>query len=165
MKVIKLIRRKLTTKTKYTLVDDADYDWLSKFTWYENYKSKASYAVTSVGGKLIPMHQMLMPNPPTGLTPDHKDRDGLNNQRENLRWATDSQQNINRRTYANNTSGYRGVSFDKKRKLWQAYIREDGVMKGLGRFRTRDMAARAFNEAAKRLYGEFAVLNEIPAIN
>jgi hypothetical protein len=92
---------------------------------------------------------------------DHKDRNGLNNQRSNLRIATDSQSNSNQGKRKNNTSGYTGVTEDKRRNKWVANIRVKGKQSFLGIFTNKKDAARAYNEAAIKCRGPFAVLNKI----
>lgn len=167
MKQIELTQRSgYFKKAKYTLVDDADYEWLNQFNWclFKNIAHKIFYAEAWIGDKQIKMHQLLMPNPPKGLTPDHKDGDGLNNQRENLRWATVSQQGQNRKLGSNNSSGFKGVSWSKRSKKWRVNIMHEGTPIHLGLFYSKIEAAKAYNEAAIKYFGEFAKINEIPPI-
>lgn len=100
------------------------------------------------------MHQQIMGFP--GCEVDHRDRDGLNNQRGNLRKATDREQVINRLMKPGNT-GFRGVK--KKVHLFEARISDYGKYICLGHFKTAKEAAKAYDLAAKQIHGEFAVLN------
>jgi hypothetical protein len=93
---------------------------------------------------------------------DHRDQDGLNNRRTNLRVATQSQNLSNRGPQKNNTSGYKGVSLCKATGRWQAIIQYGRKKKRLGRFDTPEQAALAYDKAAVALMGEFAVLNIRP---
>lgn len=93
---------------------------------------------------------------------DHIDTNPLNNMRENLRLATRVQNGQNREMQRNNTSGYKGVSWDKYNRRWMAQIRANGVSMSLGSFKDPLKAARAYNEAALKYHGEFARLNVIP---
>jgi hypothetical protein len=62
----------------------------------------------------------------------------------------------------NNTSGFKGVTWDKSRSKWKAHIHIERKIKNLGRFDSPEEAAIAYNEAALKYFGEFAFLNTIP---
>lgn len=87
---------------------------------------------------------------------DHIDNDGWNNRWENLRKATHSQNAKNLRLKSNNTSGFPGVSYDKRRERYRARITVDWKEKWLGYFETLDDAVKAYRKAAVRYHGEFA---------
>lgn len=116
MKEIKL------TRGYVTVVDDEDYEWLSKYKWHVMTNGEHSYAVRQVDKKYIFMHRLILGAEGRDNLVDHKDLDGLNNQRSNLRLATHSQNNSNRRDRGNKSSKYHGVSWHKKDKTWQAQI-------------------------------------------
>lgn len=90
---------------------------------------------------------------------DHRNGDGLDNRRANLRPATVGQNNQNRAAQANNTSGFKGVSWQRSRGQWRASIRADGRVFHLGEYTTPEEAARAYDAAALSLHGAFARLN------
>ena len=92
---------------------------------------------------------------------DHIDGNGLNNQHSNLRIATRSQNLANRGSQENNTSGYKGVCWNKKLQKWIAKICIKGETIHIGCFIDKFEAARAYNIAAGRLFGEYAKLNEL----
>lgn len=151
------------------VVDEADYPLVSRYHWTAIRPVGIWYVKTTIthqGGKQdsVLMHRMIF-----GLTKgdgkqvDHKDHNGLNNARDNLRFATSSQNNRNRRLRVGISSRFRGVCRQKKYppKPWQASIGVDGGRKWfLGYFLTEREAAEAYNVAAKTHHGEFANLNE-----
>jgi hypothetical protein len=141
-------------------VDDADFDLVSQYKWYPIKHRNTFYARTNIGKRAsLLMHVLLV-----GKYRDHKDRNGLNNRRSNLRPATHSQNRANSKLYRNNTSGYRGVSFHAKQDAWHAKIVVEGRRIWLGAYLTAESAARAYNEAAREHFGEFASLNELKEI-
>jgi hypothetical protein len=87
---------------------------------------------------------------------DHEDVDPSNNRIGNLRAATSSQNKMNRRKQSNNSSGVKGVHFNKEKKLWQASICVERNQIHLGYFKSKDDAAAKYKEAAEILHGEFA---------
>lgn len=90
---------------------------------------------------------------------DHINGDPLDNRRANLRPATHAQNRRNNRVYMTNASGYKGVYWHKQRRKWQARIQHNSRLRHLGYFDTPIEAARAYDDAARELYGEFAALN------
>lgn len=137
------------------LVDDEDYEWLAQWKW----RTDGVYAVRTEkrdgAYKIVTMHGEILPLG-AGLEPDHKNRNGLDNQRANLRPAT-RQQNVWNRGFTRRRAGYRGV-YPKGRK-WCAMISVDGVQRRLGGFASAIEAALAYDRAAAELQGDFAVLN------
>lgn len=93
---------------------------------------------------------------------DHRDGNGLNNQRTNLRQATALQNMWNRRKTAAAASRYKGVTWYRPTKRWTAAIRVGGRVRYLGYFRDEQAAARAYDTAAREVHGEFACLNFPP---
>lgn len=149
------------TKGYYAIVDDADYPALSRYKWQASERSRNVYASTDISRKKVYMHRMIM-NPAKGLTIDHRDGNGLNNQRSNLRIATIRQNTINRtRLLPNTKSKYRGVFAITNSKSWRAQIFVKGKTIYLGSFATEEAAALAYNRAAIRHHGDFAILNDL----
>lgn len=154
MKEIKL------TNGMITLIDEEDYEWLMKYNWYYN---PEGYAITRTSSYSLEfMHRMIM-NPPKGLFVDHINHNKLDNRRKNLRICTHAQNKQNQPKRADNTSGYKGVYIsDKYTNRYRAKIRVNGVLENLGTFANIEDAARAYNQAAKFYFGEFACLNDVP---
>ncbi|MGB8227069.1 MAG: HNH endonuclease [Sedimentisphaerales bacterium] len=146
----------LLPKGRYVIVDAKDYEKLIAHKW--GIKSAFAYAVRKEKGKRIYMHNEIM-TPPAGFVVDHKDGNGLNNSRENLRVATKSQNISNRKKKKGCSSRYKGVCRREEKRKWEASIYYKGKHIFLGYFDTEEDAARAYDEAAKRYQGEFAVLN------
>ncbi len=94
-----------------------------------------------------------------GAVADHIDRNPANNQLSNLRPCSLSQNRANAKINSNNTSGYKGVCWCKGRKRWKALIQFNKKPIGLGLFKEKTDAARAYDEAAIRLFGVFACIN------
>jgi hypothetical protein len=145
-------------------IDDADAALVAGYHWGVVRQARNLYALAHTkraDGKWRPikMHRLIRPEIPKI---DHKDGNGLNNTRDNLRAATKSQNAANCRAHRDGSSGFKGVSFRRDRpNPWRARIFENGREKMLGYFATREGAALAYNNAAIRLHGEFARLNAI----
>lgn len=144
------------------IVDNDDYQLLSKHKWTAHVMNGVSYAVrrTKVNGKFtnISMHRVIM-NADESVIIDHKNRDGLDNRRANLRIATKSQNAINSKNRIGTSSKYRGVTYDKINDKWKAYIRVKGKQKTIGRFDSEKEAALARDFSARNHHGEFAKFN------
>lgn len=157
----KIIISSRTYGDKIVLVDDKDYDYLSQFNWSLLKDENTFYASRRCGKKRLKMHREILGISDPNIKIDHKDLNGLNNQRNNLRLATNSQNNRNRRSYKNSSSKYLGVTWRKHSTAWEASIKSDGKNNYLGHFKNEIDAALAYNNAAKKLHGEFANLNNI----
>ncbi len=107
------------------------------------------------------MHRQIMAAP-DHLVVDHIDHNGLNNTRANLRLCTSAQNLCNALPPANASSRYKGVSWEKRRKNWRVVIQFNNKTYHLGHFKNEIEAAKAYDERAKELHGEFACLNFPP---
>lgn len=146
------------TQGAFAVIDNADYDKVKGYTWQLSKNQHRRYATSSVhtpmGKRKILMHHLIL-GVTNAVEIDHKDRDGLNNRRNNLRVATRAQNQANRPQKQNTTSKYRGVTLDRGR--WR--VRISKKKKYLGSFDSEIQAAIAYDVAAKIKYGEFAQLN------
>lgn len=152
------------TQGKVTIVDDDDYEELSKFKWFAKNgfrKIEQFYAVRRVHAdnkyrqETVVMHRFILGAAP-GVLVDHIDGNGLNNTRANLRLCNAAQNSYNKRSHVGR-SGFKGVFFAKGRYLARITCKEVRIR--LGGHDTAERAARAYDAAAKRLFGEFARLN------
>jgi hypothetical protein len=99
---------------------------------------------------------------PSGKVIDHIDRNCANDRIDNLRVCTQRENTMNQSLSKANTSGYKGITYDKERGNWQASIFLNYKRKFLGRYSTKEDAAIAYNNAASKYYGQFANKNIIP---
>ena len=146
------------TQGKVALVDDEDYERINAYKWYYC----KGYAVRKFGSpprKFVYMHRVIL-DTPDGLETDHVNGDGVDNRKANLRACTRSENQRNLGRTISNTSGFKGVTKSKGSTKWIASIKHFGQQIYLGRFTTPEAAARAYDEAALKLHGEFARTNE-----
>lgn len=144
------------TQGKVAIVDASDYDWLMQFKWHAQKKSDKWYAGRAQGRNIsFLMHREIL-DAPQGWLVDHKDGNGLNNTRNNIRLCTYAQNNFNTASYKGG-SLYKGVH--RFKRGWRAQIRKGGKQYSLGVYSTEEAAARAYDAAAKKMHGEFAYLN------
>lgn len=167
-----IMKRILLTQGKFALVDNEDFKWLNQWKWHARFNKFNWYVARSVyrsvytsrgrkkriNNKCIYMHRLIL-----GLEdndnnePDHKDGNGLNNQRFNLRRCSHQQNTQNKKKRINKTSRYKGVC--KSHKKWCASIRNNNNLIHLGYFRNEVVAAKVYDQKAKELFGEFARTN------
>lgn len=163
MKEIKL------TKGLVALVGDEDFEWLNQYKWHvhtANDKKRCQcYAARSVRQSGKPrqrvqyMHKLILGADETKTLVDHKDGNKLNNQRQNLRIANSYENQHNQVKHCNNTSGYKGVSWNKSSNKWQVSIQINNKNKYIGVFENKIDAAKEYDKNAVLYFGEFANLN------
>lgn len=153
------------------LIDDEDYDLVSAYQWYATTSERGhtQYAITRYGygrggWKTLRMHALVMGTDPEGREIDHRNRDGLDNRRTNLRWATKAQRRWNQGVRRDSQSGFKGVHLLRGR-YWTATIRQFGKQLHLGYFPDAESAARAYDQKARELHGEFAYQNFPPTVS
>lgn len=138
------------------MVDDEDYDYLSQFNWFARRDTNTFYASRNIilaDGKKTStqMHREIL-GTKQGVFVDHKDRNGLNNQKSNLREVTNAQNSQNTGPHVDSKTGIKGVSFERTRNRWRVNIMLNGKNKNIGRFLTLDQAIEARNKADKALH-------------
>lgn len=153
MKEIKL------TNGGSTFVDDEDYERLLPYKWHRHDERGLQYVRVSFSKNkkqtVILMHRLIM-NAPVGVDVDHKDGNGLNNQKGNLRLCTDQQNSMNMKLFCTSTSGHKGVSWNKQFKKWESYIWFHRKKIRLGEYKEKADAIAAREKAEKELYGNWS---------
>lgn len=160
MKEIKL------TQGKVALVDDEDFEYLNQFKWCAVISKNTFYAIRSGSKKRgeeprtnIKMHRAILKLTNPKNICDHKDNNGLNNQKSNLRIATPLQNQMNSTPRKNAISKYKGVTFKKSKNRWEARIMLNGKNINIGTFKDEIECAKAYDKKAKELFKEFAYIN------
>lgn len=159
------------TQGQVAIVDESDYEQLSCFKWYAKWDShtRSYYAARNapnLDGRrgTIRMHRELCGlHAGDSRQVDHANHNTLDNRRSNLRIAEHAENVQNRNRYRNGSSGFKGVSLNRRLAKWVAYINVNKARKHLGYFATPERAAAAYNEAAIKHHGAFALLNSLPA--
>lgn len=147
------------TQGKFAIVDDEDFDLVNRYKWRAYLNHGIWYAKRDVrlpgGGRIVKLLHMFL----TGFAQtDHRNGDGLDNRRVNLREATRSQNNANQRK-TRGSSRFKGTCWHKAKKRWLAGIKVFGRRQNLGYYTDEIDAALAYDAAARHLFGEFAALN------
>jgi hypothetical protein len=155
----------------YEAIIDADDAHLAEgFIWFASVKLKSDGTISSVYAcretsrrngalrKSVFLHRVIAETP-DGFQTDHIDGNGLNNRRANLRLATPAQNQHNQRTSIRNTSGVKGVCWDKRIEKWKAQITINGMRKWLGNYDSIDAAANSYAEASANLHPRFGRLS------
>lgn len=146
------------TQGQVAIIDDGDAELVAPYKWYANKRHGIFYAVASGGpGVLIRMHRLIL-----GLAPgeigDHRDGDGLNNRRSNLRRATPTQNQQNKKINRLARNAFKGI-FEEDPGRWAAKIRVNGRRIRKFGFSSPEEAARAYDQLAREHFGEFARCN------
>jgi len=148
----------VTSSGKTFVFDAEDILIVKKYSWFI---SPGGYVVANIAdGCMIMLHSLLLSNI-KGLWVDHISRNKLDNRKSNLRYASPQQNCFNAGVSKNNTTGYKGVYYDKSRDKYQAEIMCSRKKHHLGRFDTAIDAAKAYNKKAVELFGEYAFLNPV----
>lgn len=151
------------TQGQVALVSDEDYEYLMQWKWKAQRNRNHWYAVRNqhIGrengkskSKSVYMHRLILERAGVDLKHfvDHKDRNGLNNQRDNLREVTHAENLQNLSSHKKNSSGFRGVSWNKEKGCWQSRIQIDRKQKHLGWFSDKDEAIKVRLEAEKKYF-------------
>jgi hypothetical protein len=150
------------TQNQVALIDDEDYELVCRFRWNPRFHGKTCYAIANINGlkhTTVQMHRLIMEATKDQLI-DHKNGNGLDNRRDNLRFCNQIQ-NMQNQTRTLGKSKYKGVHWHTNNKNWVSRIQVSKKRISLGSFSSEKEAALAYNKAALSYFGEFAKLNEI----
>lgn len=151
------------TKGYFAFVSDVDFLELSQYRWSAIVCNHTVYAMRydAKNKKRVLMHRQILGLSDPKVLTDHKNGNGIDNRRENIRPCSAAENARNQRISKRNTSGFKGVSWKDKDLRWQAKIRVNRKYIHLGHFISVIEAAKAYNEAAIKYHGEFANINEV----
>lgn len=152
------------TQGKAAFVDDEDYERVAGYKWFARRTGTCWYACAYMNGwpgkvfKMIHLHHLIGGWPISGYIMDHRDRNGLNNQKNNLRICTQLQNRANAAGWG--TTGLKGVSPHKRKGIVVGYrVFVASIYRGI--YKTPEEAAKVYNQIAAEAFGEFAHLNTI----
>lgn len=147
------------------LIDEVDVPRVAGYQWFPDRRGQRWYARAYIRGagrhgvqRHVYLHRLLVDASP-GTEVDHRDLDGLNCTRGNLRIASHGQNSHNKAVRRDSSVGFKGVTWHKQHRRWWARIGLNGDHRSLGLYNTADEAARAYDAKARELHGEFARLN------
>jgi hypothetical protein len=150
------------SKGLVALVDDEDYERIAVYKWSAHWLPTARTFVAQrheSGSSRVPMMHREILNAPPGIDVDHKDHNGLNNQRSNIRLCSNTQNQANKRKSLGKSSRFKGVSWNNKHRQWYAYIKDGDRLMHLGHFIDEIEAATVYDAKAREVFGEFALTN------
>lgn len=148
----------LLGKGQIAFVDDKDFESISSLHWYLHNGYAKNDRQSNNKRIRTSMHRMVM-GENAGKYTDHINGNKLDNRRENLRICTNAQNMRNIAPKKQNSSGFKGVTWQKDCSRWKAQIKVNYKNIHIGIFKIKEDAARAYNEAAKKYFGDFAWLN------
>jgi hypothetical protein len=152
----------ITTNTNNEFyIDIDDIDKVQKYSWYE---SDTGYLMSRINNKIVRMHRLIMNVRDKNMIVDHINHNTLDNRKNNLRIASSSQNNMNKTKQSNNTSGITGVSWDKRKKKWRAYIKINNKHSELGLYDNFEDAVNTRRDAEEKYFGEYSYKNSIERV-
>lgn len=156
-------RIKLSNCNEFTLVDEDDFKKYGHLKWClssKGYVTRKQWNKKIKVDEEIRMHRVIL-SAKKGTIVDHVNRNKLDNRKSNLRLVSEHQSKWNVGIGSRNKTGFKGVSFEKSRGVYRASIMLKGKQNFIGRFPCKIQAAKEYNKFAKKLFGKYAVLNEI----
>jgi hypothetical protein len=146
------------TRGLVALVDETDWPVVSQFKWRPYRGTSTWYAIADIDGHRVRMHRLIL-KPPDDVLVDHRNHNGLDNTRRNIRPCNNQQNVMNARAKRRGTSRFKGVCWHKASGKWSAEIFYNEQKWHLGLFVNEEDAARSYDRKAAELFGQFAYLN------
>lgn len=152
---------------KFALVDAEDFEYLNQWKWYAQWMSstRSFYARrnfnTGSGRTTLHMHRVILGITDTEVQVDHINHNTLDNRKHNLRICAKHENTKNKKKSSNNTSGFKGVTWDSRRGQWKAKIGYNGKSIHIGYYDDPYAAAKAYDSASNKYHGEFGMTNFI----
>lgn len=154
------------TQNRFAIIDDEDFDRVSQYKWqFDNYgyATRVKHISGSKKNRILQhfsLHRTIM-NCPKGKQVEHINGNSLDNRKENLRFSTQHQNSMNKGISKNNTSGFKGVCWNKRKNRWMVRLGFNYKELFLGYFDDLEEAVKIYNQNAIKYFGEFARLNII----
>ena len=149
-----------------TIIDIQDFNIVNEYsgTWYAQVSKVNYYVYIHVYDEInkrkrVALHRAIMQVNDSDVLVDHRNHQTLDNTRDNLRLCTNSENQMNSRMQINRSSQYKGVSWQKQKNKWRAFIQFQKQSLYLGSFIDEIEAAKTYDDKAKELFGEYAFLN------
>jgi hypothetical protein len=132
------------------IIDSEDIEKIKPYKWHYNF----GYCSSDSAGRRI-QEVILGVKTTHKMVIDHKNGDGLDNRKSNLRYIPQKLNLLNSAVSSKNTSGYKGVSYNRTRDYWEAYINFNGQRKSLGHHKTKEEAVKARIVSEEKYHGEY----------
>lgn len=149
------------TQHQFAIIDDEDYDTLCKFKWRVKEESNTMYAIRDNRKTTVRMHRQILNIIDSNYNVDHINGNGLDNRKCNLRVCTQAQNVCNTKPRQGTSSKFKGVSWNPQKNKFHAYVNFNKKRFFLGYYNSETEAAKAYNQKASELFGEFARLNKV----
>jgi hypothetical protein len=160
-KILKFLAESKAYGNKEVVIDIEDYDKIKDYRWRPHWDFDDVFYIWSTSKPII-LHRVIMGITDKNIFVDHKNHNSLDNRKQNLRICTINENNANRKASKRNTSGYKGIYWDKRDKRWNARVEMNHKKICLGSSKNKDEAAKIYNNNIKKYHGEFAYFNIIP---
>jgi hypothetical protein len=162
-KILKFIVESKKYGDKEVIIDIKNWGSIKKYRWYLHYEPKLHYSnvYTFINKKTVKLHRFILNLQDSFFIVDHINHNTFDNRENNLRKCSHLENNKNQKIHKDNASGFKGVVWREPRKKFTAQICVNNKIIYLGGFASKIDAAKAYNDAALKYHGKFALLNEV----